>query len=199
MKIKKILIVAGIIATIVSLTVSIYAYSTQPTAGSQYRLEGGIQSQEYYISTNYNTTPYSSAFQTAISNWCSGSDASFSQTTTYWDGAIDMYTYSASDSANGYTVYWVGTGAGGDNTQYTSNRSVPDDWWCSEVYVNRNYVSSSSTGSSGASAVMAHEVGHAFGFTENNTEPESIMCQAGHGRTASQPHSQDKDALDQLY
>ena len=46
---------------------------------------------------------------------------------------------------------------------------------------------------------MAHEVGHAFGFTENNTEPESIMCQAGHGRTASQPHSQDKDALDQLY
>lgn len=49
MKIKKILIVAGIIATIMSLTVSIYAYSTQPTAGSQYRLEGGIQSQEYYI------------------------------------------------------------------------------------------------------------------------------------------------------
>lgn len=175
------------------------AYSTNPTAGSEYRLYGGISDRQYYISTDYRTTPYSSAFSTAMNNWCSDSDASFTQTTTYWDSCIDMKTYdNGEDNVNGYTIYWVGDGAGGNNNvKYTSNKSVPTDWWCSETYLSRHYTSSSRTAK--AAEIMAHEIGHAFGFTENNSEPESIMCQAKYGRTATVPHGRDKSALNRLY
>ncbi len=133
-------------------------------------------------------------------NWCNLSDADFTITTTYWDSSIDMSTYyDEDDYRSGYTIYWVGEGSGGDNQAYTSNRFITDDWWCAELRINRAKVSPSASGVNGVSAIMAHEIGHAFGFKENNVEPESIMCQMAHNRTAAKPHARDKDALDASY
>lgn len=67
------------------------------------------------------------------------------------------------------------------------------------IYINDNYFRRNDFSNAQATATLAHEMGHAFGLAHNNTNPNSIMCQLGYGRTATRIQKVDNDALNSLY
>ena len=109
---------------------------------------------------------------------------SFEKTKDSLDAEIFITISSDGSDAryNGYTVHTLNRGS--VDPRHTS-------WDTADiVYNNTNgYIDSSK--SYLVSAVIAHEIGHAFGLDENNANRNSIMCQWQAGRTAVSPTCND--------
>ena len=80
-------------------------------------------------------------------------------------------------------------------TSHTLNRGsvYPNysDWDTAYITYNTTNGIVDSSVSYLVSAVMAHEIGHAFGLDEYNSNKNSIMCQWNYGRVAIAPTSND--------
>ena len=46
---------------------------------------------------------------------------------------------------------------------------------------------------------IAHEIGHTLGLAHNNSNPQSIMCQTGYGRSVQTVQQIDNTAVVNLY
>ena len=66
-----------------------------------------------------------------------------------------------------------------------------------EVKLNSKYLSNQTDAYK--QGVVAHEMGHCFGLNENNTNPYSIMCQAGHGRAVTTVQQVDQNAFNRKH
>jgi hypothetical protein len=137
------------------------------------RLIGGIASRYYYISSEVNYK--SSLIVQGIDGWNFSysrtgvsSKVSFNKTTNKSSSVMDIYGA------------WLGSGIGGQTTYWSSAGSkispTSTNWKYCKVTFNVDGVLSNYEWT----RTSAHEMGHVFGFSENNSEPNSIMCQSAY-------------------
>ncbi|MBQ8688324.1 MAG: matrixin family metalloprotease [Ruminococcus sp.] len=89
--------------------------------------------------------------------------------------------------------------------QYSQQVSLAEDGsltsdydWVS-ITLNDTIMESLSYTVQDIAGVAAHEFGHAIGLSHRNTNPQSLMCQTGYGRTVSVPQAIEVRTTNHLY
>ena len=157
-----------------------------------------IESIYYYVDSSANSfvTPIANAAYNWVYTgygWNNLYPNSRTYNITY--SAIDIYGYSSADGNNGYTTFWARTN-GTTGNAYSVNPNS-QNWLFNEVKLNSKYLSNQADAYK--QGVVAHEMGHCFGLNENNTNPYSIMCQAGHGRAVTTVQQVDQNAFNRKH
>ena len=187
--IKNILVSMLTLILTFSLTINVFAAAT-PYVLLKYELNGGVGNWGYnkrYYWNDSSASEISDTINAAYNSWIYTSHIletpiSWRQTTTKSSGTVEFYTYSSSDNKNGYTSFWR------YNTQVSPNSQ---NWgWCI-IYYNTNYT--------GGQATLAHEIGHTLGLNENNSNPDTVMCQMASGRRVSTPQLGDLQGINTKY
>lgn len=119
----------------------------------------------------------------------------FKRTNNRTESAIDIYyTHEGSDKEyNGFTRF-----------RKNGNYINPDksNWEYARIYYNLDNGMQPSIDAKEHKrlvAVFKHEVGHALGLNENNTNQNTIMCQAGFGRKVTDVQECERNGIYQLY
>lgn len=77
------------------------------------------------------------------------------------------------------------------------------DWYYAKITLNDDVLREDRISNTEAVATMIHEMGHAFGLDDNNSNSNSnrysIMCQTGSGRAVYTVQKPDHDALNSIY
>lgn len=172
-----------------SFTINTFA-AARPYTLLPYSLNGGVGnwgfSKRYYW-IDSSASGISNTILAAYNSWIYTSNIletpiSWRQTTTKASGTVEFYTYSSIDGSNGYTSFW----------RY-SNAVSPrqENWgWCM-IYYNNYY--------DAGQATIAHEIGHTMGLDENNTNPDTVMCQAAYNRRVTTPQLGDLQGINAKY
>ena len=186
--------------------VKVYSYSGYSSSQYKFRVKNytlpplfngnlmwDIENIYYYVDSS--ALSFITPIANAAYNWCYtgyGWNNLYpnTQTNNILDSAIDIYGYSANDNRNGYTSFWVREN-GTTGNEYGIAPNI--DWLFNKVYLNEAYMASMDTKLQ--QAVVAHEMGHCFGLNENNTNQQSIMCQAGSGRAVTEIQKVDHEAF----
>ena len=172
-----------------SFTINTFA-AARPYTLLPYSLNGGVGNWGYskrYYWIDSSASGISNTILAAYNSWIYTSNIletpiSWRQTTTKSSGTVEFYTYSSIDGSNGYTSFW----------RY-SNAVSPrqENWgWCM-IYYNNYY--------DAGQATIAHEIGHTMGLDENNTNPDTVMCQAAHNRRVTTPQLGDLQGINAKY
>ena len=85
-----------------------------------------------------------------------------------------------------------------DSSEKNVNPSV-NDWYSATIILNDTVLRRNDISDAAATGTIAHEFGHGFGLSHNNTNKYSIMCQTGSGRQVQKVQKVDHDALNLLY
>lgn len=192
---RKIIMIAVVILFTTSTIMNAHAYVLQ-----EKRLNGGVGN--YYNGTYryywYNTNdPQKNNILASIYKWNhTGSilvtKINFSSTTYKPSSVADFYhTNEPNVGANGYTLYYVG-----NSTNPINIGSSNWDW--ARIYINDPYYNQLATNEL-KQGVICHEFGHVMGLDENNSDPNTIMCQAGSGRVATSPQLDDLRGINAMY
>ncbi len=94
-------------------------------------------------------------------------------------------------NALAYTIYFLG-----DGTQISPYLS---DWYYAEVHINNSQFLLDSFSNNDAYGTVRHEIGHALGLDENNSNQYSIMCQYGAGRQVYTVQQCDNNSVVNIY
>lgn len=73
------------------------------------------------------------------------------------------------------------------------------DWYSAMILINDDNFKEDWFSNEEAQGTIIHEMGHALGLNENNTNPNSIMCQLGSGRTVQRVQQVDNNAVNRKY
>lgn len=73
------------------------------------------------------------------------------------------------------------------------------DWYYAKIYINDDNFKNDAFTNEQAQGTIIHEMGHAFGLDENNSNKYSIMCQLGAGRAVQRVQSVDNNAINRKY
>ena len=189
---KKFKIIVTLLVAFIMLstsTVSTYAASKAYTL-LPYSLNGGVGNWGYnkrYYWLDSSASKISDKILDSYNAWIYTSDIletpiSWRRTTTKSNGTVEFYTYNNADNCNGYTSFWLYNDA---------VRPRQENWgWCM-IYYNNHY--------NGGKGTIAHEIGHTMGLDENNTNPNTVMCQASSGRKVSTPKLGDLKGINAKY
>ena len=164
----------------------------------RYKLSWNIENIHYYVASS--AEKYSYAISNAANNWVYtgyGSNKLYPNTRTYTksQSAIDIYAeYDENSRNNGETIHYARRN--GTTGEAYEARPNFQDWLFNEVHLNSYYLDS---GSVSVQGVVAHEMGHCFGFKENNTDKQSIMCQYSEGRAVTTVQKVDHIAFNNKY
>lgn len=172
-----------------SFTINTFAAGSAYTL-LPYSLNGGVGNWGYtkrYYWIDSSASDISNTIIAAYNSWIYTSDIlatpiSWRQTTTKSSGTVEFYTYSSADGNNGYTSFWCYNNA--------VNPEQKNWGWCM-IYYNKRYDAGQGT--------LAHEIGHTMGLNENNTNPDTVMCQAGSGRRVTTPQLGDLQGINAKY
>lgn len=88
----------------------------------------------------------------------------FAKKKTYWDATVRNGILAETQHFDG-----------SDNRIYGAVK----DWYYARIYINDDNFRQSSFTNEQAQGTIIHEMGHAFGFNENYSNQNSIMCQLG--------------------
>lgn len=197
-----------ILVLVVSIIISqVFVASAYVKIGS-YQLSGGIgqsgnKTRYYWYDTSSFSSNWQSRVEEAMTAWCNtGSQgcgvytsAWFKRTTTKSSSVIDCYSSSSLGSGIlGVTTFYTGTGT--NSVQIAPSKS---NWVWAKIRIATSTIDDLSYSKAKKRAVIEHEIGHAFGLDENNSMPSSIMCQAGSGRTAVKPSTDDCKGINSIY
>ena len=184
-------IVAFVLVLVMSFAFTINAFAaTRAYTLLPYSLNGGVGNWGYsrrYYWIDSSASGISNTILAAYDSWINTSDIlstpiSWRQTTTKSSGTVEFYTYNSADNNNGYKSFWRYSNAVNPNEQ---------NWgWCM-IYYNNRYNAGQGT--------VAHEIGHTMGLDENNTNPDTVMCQAGSGRRVTTPQLGDLQGINAKY
>lgn len=186
-----------------SSTTAFAADTATPVLG--HRMTGGISDVYIYIdgSNSPQATYWQNLIKTAVDNWMYTGV-----------GANNFYCLGyVSSGTNGSKIDWYARnnnfwGDGGflvfaqtTYFDYGINGVNPEvcDWYSAQIDLNDTILRLDTISNDQAIGTFVHEMGHAFGLAHNNTNPNSIMCQVGHGRAVQRVQRIDNDALNRLY
>lgn len=189
---KKKLLNVGIISACLTLAMSTVSLATVPTIGGY--LSRGVGSICYYVDSSASS--YTSYINTGINRW---TNSGYSPTLIHMTAVssnyatdVDYYAQNASEfivsSVISETTYFTSSGV---------NVSGRSSYYYAEIRINRDEISYCS--SYEKIGTMAHELGHAFGLDENNSNTSSIMCQLSSGRTVNTVSSEDYATVVSIY
>lgn len=184
-KVMSLLLVVVVIFAAPALT----ATATEPPLLSG-NLTWDIENINYFLTGT--ATIYATNISAAANNWVytgHGYNRLWPNTRTYSQtySAIDLYGYNRVDGNNGYTEFWN-----------DSQASPSSNYRYCRIYLNGNYTMGG-TNNGLKNAVVAHEMGHVWGLNENNSNVNSIMCQAGSGRAVNTVQRVDNNAFNRKH
>lgn len=160
-----------------------------------YKLYWDIGDIHYYTTSDAQSR-YGTAISNAAKNWYypgwTNPLSPATRTTVQSDSAIDFHTYSVKDGYNGKTELRLFGSTDVYNGDVTS-------WDWAKISLNNYYLSGKSPSSTYVQGVAAHEMGHAFGLKDYNSNPNSIMCTEGYGRAVYTVQKVDNDAFNLKY
>ena len=190
---KKKLLNIGIISTCVTLALSGSAFAIVPTIGGY--LSRGVDDMCYYVDSSANA--YTSYINTGINRWANSGYSprhfiNMTAVSSNYATDVDYYAMDAEDML----VY----GAIAETLFYSSSGvclSGNSPYYYAEISINNDIISQCT--SFEKIGTMAHELGHAMGLDENNSNPNSIMCQLGSGRTVNTVSSEDYATVVGIY
>ena len=190
---KKKMIKIGIISACCTLAMSTVALAAVPVIGGY--LSRGVDSMCYYVDSTASS--YTSYINTGINRWTNSgySPSDFINMTAVslnYATDVDYYAQGMDDfiivSCLAETTYFSSTG---------SETSGVRPYYYSEIRINNDTIGSCT--SYEKIGTMAHELGHAPGLDENNTNTSSIMCQLGSGRTVNTVSAEDYATVVSIY
>lgn len=152
------------------------------------KLRDGIGKVFIYLDYGKGTTAnpgvgrYESLIVKAVNNWMYtgyGANPFYASYVSGNNGSyIDMHGYSASygwpnqNAPIADTRYYRVNG-----TYYYLSELDSNNWYYNIIRVNDTFVRQDSYSNASAQGTFAHEIGHRFGFKENNSDGRSIMSQ----------------------
>lgn len=188
-------------AMIISMSSIVNVHAGQPILGG--RLMGGIGDYNqgtyryYWLDSSLKTN----LVTTGIDGWNHSSRYSgvfskinFVQTTNRPSSAVDFYGKTLAKYTLGETSYFR---SNGDLTA-----SDVESWSFCRISINTSSTASGSVGLTDWKYIRtsSHEMGHALGFNENNTAPDSIMCQTENcSLKYNYPIKSDINTLNSMY
>ena len=170
------------------------------------KLAGGINSVTYFQESNLLLdSRYGSEINKAFNNWKTNSNPmnGYGKAQNNLTSKIDFYlksnSFSLLDSntlaiTQMYSAKTAGNATDGVGTPLTN---LSQNWAFAKIFINDNTMGSLS--SSQKQGTITHEIGHAFGLAHNNSNPNSIMCQTGAGRSTQVVQEVDNVSLRYLY
>lgn len=196
-----------LLAIIICLTLILFNFSNNAYAETSYvyfngkhHLAGGVgrygkDTKYFWISDKLSGFLYNCA-KDAMLDWSNNSSIiDFKITKSRPDSVVDIYCSNDGKNAgyNAYTVFRKGL--------LTYVDPDKENWKYSQIYYNldNNLNTNQSINRDRIIAVFAHEIGHSFGLDENNSNKNSIMCQAGSGRAVTNVQSCDFTGVFKLY
>jgi len=190
---KKKILNIGIISTCCALAMSNVAFALVPTIGGY--LSRGVGKMCYYVDSSANS--YTSYINTGINRWTNSgySPSNFIKMTAVssnYATDVDYYAVNEDDMlyplAIAITDYYTSSGSG-------TTGLVP--YYYAEITINKDEIGYCTNYEK--IGTMAHELGHALGLEENNSNTSSIMCQLSSGRTVNTVSSEDYATVVNIY
>lgn len=170
-----------------------------PTPTYTYQLNGGMGNIKVYLDYASGVGAWEPYITQAAHDWMY----------TGWGNPIYI-TFVSSNSASQIDVHaddgshWEGVGGGvfASTTLRKNGNEVDGDvenWNYADIYLNDPVLRSDDVSNFNCQGTITHEFGHAFGLKHYNTNPTSIMCQIGAGRTVNVPAYCDNCAINNKY
>jgi hypothetical protein len=159
----------------------------------------GANNRYYWIDTNLPST-YTSPIQTSVSEWVytstnPGVTTSISISQTY-NQASAYFEIIRDDTLGtnilGYTEFYLYNNI----VPLDNNGALTGNYGWTQIHLNTNTLGNNTTQ---IQSTTAHELGHGMGLSHQNCRAASIMCQTGHGRTATRADATDLATINHLY
>lgn len=190
---KKKMLKVGMISACCTIAMSAVALAAVPVIGGY--LSRGVDSMCYYVDSTASS--YTSSINTGISRWTNGGHSpsdfiNMTAVSSNYATDVDYYAKGMMDmivaGALAETTYFTSSGGstGGANPYYYAEITINTD-----TFGNRTNFQKIGT--------MAHELGHAFGLFENNSDTSKIMCQLGSGRTVNTVSAEEYAKVVEIY
>lgn len=190
---KKKILNIGIVSACCAFAMSNVAFALVPTIGGY--LSRGVDRMCYYVDSSASS--YTSYINTGINRWTNSgySPSDFINMTAVssnYATDVDYYALDEDDFMYGgviaITDFFTSSG---------TESSGQSSYYYSEITINKGEMNSISNYNK--IGTMAHELGHAMGLDENNSNTSSIMCQLGSGRTVNTVSSEDYATVVDIY
>lgn len=194
---KKKIVFFLIIITVIIGVFSSTCYAINPILGHVY--SRGVGSACYYVSSS--ASGYTSTINAAAYNWmytgCGANPIYLTAVSSSYATHMDFYVKGPTAFGGNYEDILAAT------TYYTSSSNQLDptssNWFFAEIWFNSTEGTFPDLSSTVKQGVTAHEMGHAFGLDEYNSNQYSIMCQDGAGRQVQVVQQCDNDTINYLY
>lgn len=166
------------------------------------KLINGVTYRKYFIASNISQ--FTTNIESAFYDW-NNSTGSPSTKTPIWFSKTTQSALSVIDFHRDYEISDPPGSRIFGYTRFYSSNSIQLNPTTSYWYYARIDLDSTNLNTLGTvqgrtkKSVIAHEIGHAMGLDENNTNPYSIMCQMGSNRKVDRAQYIDLNQINILY
>lgn len=170
-------------------------------------LNGGVgdygSSNRYYWCADNISDTYQGYVASAVKKWVKTTDdmgvttsLSIKSTTTKSKSSFDVSKVSFTDpGVLAETHFYLYS----KEVKLNAKGALPKNYGYVKITIDTKHCNNLLDSASQRTATIGHEFGHAFGLSHQNKKPQSIMCQAQGGRTATRASRADLKAINHLY
>jgi len=186
----------AVVVLLLALPCRALAYETM----NDHVLNGGVGNYGYndrYYFVASGAQQYDTYIHNAMHDWIYTTSRlgittpiSWLETSTQSSSVMDLHAanYWGSNGTIAETSYW---------TYDTQKNPETSNWGWGKIKINTPVFNGLSSFNREGSC--AHEMGHVMGLDENNTMPQSVMCQLMYGRTVNNARADDCHGINHLY
>lgn len=159
------------------------------------------KNRRYYYESGFNST-YSEYIANAVSEWVHTSTGypnvktsiSIRKTNTKKSAMFEFTQNFIASGVLGLTKFFLYQ----NEVPLNSSGALTKNYGWAQCIISASESDKYSTAAQ-KQATIAHELGHAMGLSHQNYRKESIMCQAGYGRTATRADAVDCVTINHIY